>query len=431
MFAVGLLLLVSLLLAAVALPAPWSWLIGGSWIAYDTWLVLHHLRRGRRAVARAAGRPPAGAATISVLVAAHNEAGVIRDCLDRLELQAGDEALVLDDGSTDGTAEAVVQAFALRWSDGPVRRASRAGCPVCVLALPRGGKARALNQGLAQARGEVVLTVDADTRLQPGALAAIRGAFADAGVTAACGMLAPVAGGRGPLAAMFDAFQRREYARAFLWRAGWAADGMLVLVSGAFAAYRREALLDIGGFDADSLVEDYEVMYRLHANRPGTRAILVPDARATTDAPASVASFLRQRARWFGGFLATLTRYRRLVGDGRLGALGTWHLRLKTIDMLLPIYGLAALAALVGTWWADGRPHPWVLILLGAKMLTDALLHAWAAAIHRRWLGETPAGWRELPAALAEQVLFQPLRQLGAVCGWVLFARRAARGGAW
>ncbi|MBN8526300.1 MAG: glycosyltransferase, partial [Planctomycetes bacterium] len=161
-FAIGLLLLAALLLAAVALPTPWSWLIGGCWIAYDTWLVLHHLRRGCRAITRDATCPTAGVAPISVLVAAHNEVSVICDCLDRLELQAGDEALVLDDGSTDGTADAVVQIFALHWSDGPVRRASRPGCPVTVLALPRGGKARALNQGLALARGEVVLTFDAE-----------------------------------------------------------------------------------------------------------------------------------------------------------------------------------------------------------------------------------------------------------------------------
>ena len=314
-------------------------------------------------------------------------------------LMPGDEVVVVDDGSDDGTAERVAEAYGLAWSG---EQAARPGCPVRVLRQQRGGKAAALNRALAASTASVVVTIDADTRLEPGALAAVRAAFAaDAGLGAACGIIVPVCSG-GSLAGPFAFFQQREYARAFVWRAGWAADGMLVLVSGAFACYRRAPLQAIGGFPEGSLVEDYEVMYRLHERHPGFRAEVVADARSTSDAPSGVGAFLRQRRRWFGGFLATLWRHRAMVGDPRHGALGTWHLRLKTIDTVLPLYGLAAVAVLAGLWIAQGPP-PWLVVaVIAGKLLVDAGLHVVAERTYRRWLGLPPPAWSALPASLAE-----------------------------
>jgi cellulose synthase/poly-beta-1,6-N-acetylglucosamine synthase-like glycosyltransferase len=302
---------------------------------------------------------------------------------------------------------------------------------VRVLRLPRGGKAAALNHGLGRCSGDIVLTIDADTRLDAQAVAAVRSAFAhDSELACGCGIITPTCRG-GLSARLWALFQRREYARAFVWRAGWAADGMLLLVSGAFAAYRRSALQAIGGFAADSLVEDYEVMFRLHRWRPGLRAAVIAGARAATDAPAGFAAFLRQRRRWFGGFLATLWANRGMVGDPRQGALGRWHLRLKTIDTVLPFYGLLALAVLAGLSIACGPPPLLVVAVLGGKLLVDAVLHQRAQRVYARWLGLRPPGPGDLVISLAEQLCFQPIRQLGAVCGWWVFLRRAARGGMW
>lgn len=420
--------LVVLIAATLVLPAPWSWLIGGAYIAYDTWLLVHLLRRSLRAAqAGAATGPDMLGPAVTVLIAAHNERGSIMATLDALP--ADTPAIVLDDGSDDGMAEALIARYALvaeSARDGAVIARSPASA-VTVVRLSRAGKAAALNRGLALATTSVVMTIDADTVLAPGSVDAARRAFAaDPALGAACGVLAPVCS-PGPWATVFAAFQRREYARAFLWRAGWSADGTLVLVSGACAIYRRDLLLAAGGFDTTSLVEDYEVMYRLHRLEPPPAVRVLAGVRATTDAPGDPVRFLRQRSRWFAGFLATVWRHRAMVGDQRLGRLGTWHLRLKTIDMLLPLYGIAALAALIVIWLRHGHLDGFVLALIAAKAVVDAALHAWADAAYHRWLGERHgSALGSVLASLAEQVAFQPLRQIGAAIGWLTLAGRTS-----
>ncbi len=105
----------------------------------------------------------------------------------------------------------------------------------------------------------------------------------------------------------------------------------------------------VGGFDTDCLVEDYELIHRLHRHAqanglPWTVRVL-GDAQAHTDAPSSTGAFLRQRRRWFGGFLQTQFWYRAMVGDRRYGWLGVAMLPVKAIDTLQPLYGPGRLRA--------------------------------------------------------------------------------------
>ncbi|GDY12377.1 hypothetical protein LBMAG53_12550 [Planctomycetota bacterium] len=438
LFGLSAVALVTLVLAAFVLPAPWSWGVGLAYIAYDTWLLVFHLVRSRRAVINEISSPPPNRSgplpSLTVVVAAFNERAVLPGCLDALRTAGAERVVVVDDGSTDGTSEVLAQIHRLTWE--PLALADNASdvaladglsfgqSPdgwLTVIRQPRCGKARALNRALRRISSDLVVTIDADTVLVPGGITAFAEAFArDPALTAACGVLEPVCS-PGPLAGAFAFFQRREYARAFLWRCGWAAEGSLVLISGACAAYRRQALIAAGGYDRGSLVEDYEVMYRLNAAQPGQQAAVIRQALATTDAPGSPGRFLRQRGRWFAGFIATLWRYRSMVGDPRQGALGLVHLRIKTIDLLLPLYGLAAGLALVVVLVRDGGLHPGVLAALAAKAVIDASLHAWAETWYQRWLGRRPrvrSVALAIVASLAEQVFFQPLRQLGAACGW-------------
>jgi cellulose synthase/poly-beta-1,6-N-acetylglucosamine synthase-like glycosyltransferase len=415
-------------------PGLLGWSAGMVYVGYDTallafttWQTWQLRRPPAPAAAPAAARP-----TLGVIVAAHDEAAVLPVTLAALLRQAdpADAVLIADDGSSDGTAGALA-AFGLA---APAMGAIAISTTIPALRwlrLPHGGKAVALNAAIQRLDTGIVLTVDADTLLEPGATAAMRAAFAaDPALVAATGVLTPVCG-RGPAGRVFQWFQTYEYIRNFLSRFAWMrADGLL-LISGAFAGFRRQAVLQVGGFDADCLVEDYELIHRLrrHAARHGLawRTAVLGGARARTDAPSSMAAFLRQRRRWFGGFLQTQFWYRDMVGNPAYGRLGTWMLPVKAADTLQPIFGLTAFALLVD-YILTGRIGlllPVGGIILG-KIAIDLCFHLWSVHLYRRWTGDRAGSsfaWAFV-AAVIEPFSFQLLRHLGASLGWVMFLTR-------
>jgi len=200
------------------------------------------------------------------------------------------------------------------------------------------------------------------------------------------------------------------------------------LISGAFGCYRRRALLAVGGFDPDCLVEDYELTHRLrdHAGRNGLdwRTGVIGGAHAQTEAPSTVAAFLQQRRRWFGGFLQTQLWYRHMVGNPAYGRLGTAMLPVKAIDTLQPLYGLTGAVLLL--WYAARGEFGLIATVgwvIGAKIVLDLGFYLWSLLLYRRWLGHD-GGVRLAPAVLAaliEPFTFQLLRHAGAALGWVSF----------
>jgi cellulose synthase/poly-beta-1,6-N-acetylglucosamine synthase-like glycosyltransferase len=300
-----------------------------------------------------------------------------------------------------------------------------------VLRKPNTGKADSLNQGWRMATGEIVVTLDADTDVEPDALRAIRDAFArDPELGIAGGVLTPVCQ-RTPWAGFFQFFQTFEYARGFLWRLTWMQYDMLLLISGAFAAYRRSTLAAAGGFDASSWVEDYELTHRVYrdAYDRGERVHVqtLSGARATTDCPARVGTFLNQRRRWFAGFIATHFQYHAMVGNGRYGTVGRYMMCVKTLDLLLPVYALAAVVVLIVILAVRHGLAPLIIKLIIAKLVFDLVMHAYAIVLYQRWLGiplSRKLWLQSFGATLSEPFVFQILRQLGAVFGWLAFLRR-------
>jgi cellulose synthase/poly-beta-1,6-N-acetylglucosamine synthase-like glycosyltransferase len=412
-------LLAVVLVAAFVLQPPWSWSIGLVYIGYDTWLLGYMVLSSYRALRVPARLAlPAPRPTMSVVIAARNERRDLPFALDAIlsEADQPDEILVVDDGSTDGTAEMLREKYGER---------------VRVLAKVNSGKARSLNQALALVKSEVFVTIDADTIIEPGSLGAIRAAFAnEPELVAGCGVLKPVCS-RAPLGRAFELYQTFEYLRGFLWRVSWSRANVLVLVSGAFAAFRRERLAEVGGFDPKSLVEDYEVMFRLHRRSyedrgEPLRARVIAGARATTDSPGKLRVFLRQRTRWFAGYLETMFRSADMVFDKRYGRLGSFHLPIKTADMLLPVYGFFAVVALIIQIILGLRPTGIVLYAIIFKLVYDLTCHFVSVLLNARWLGRkvTPVfAARAIFATLTEPIGFQFIRQLGALLGWVAFLR--------
>lgn len=412
-----------------------AWSIGIVYILYDTFLLAFTASRAWHLIRP---QPPVGAApaaadrpSLGVIVAAHNEAAVLAVTINQLTAQSDppDVILIADDGSTDATPEALAKHFGMPLA--PMGRISdpAPGLPsLRWLRLAHGGKARALNQAIEQIDTDVVLTVDADTLLDAGALKAMRDAFiAEPSLVAATGVLTPICG-PSPMGQLFQWFQTYEYVRNFLSRYAWMQEQGLLLISGAFAAFRREAVVRVGGFDPDCLVEDYELIHRLYRHSAdqelGWTIRVVGGATARTDAPASPMAFLRQRRRWFGGFLQTHWWNRDMIGNPHFGRLGTRMMPVKTLDTLQPIYGIAAFIVLIALI-ATGRFYiafPILLVML-AKVVIDLGYHLWSLRLYARWTGQAEGlDWpRALLASLLEPFTFQLLRHAGATWGWWTF----------
>ena len=299
--------------------------------------------------------------------------------------------------------------------------------------LEHRGKAHALNAALVHADTDVALTVDADTLLEPDAIAAVRRAFAeDQNLVVGGGVLKPRCA-VGGLAFVLQEFQTYEYVRNFLGRHAWSRLESLLLISGAFAAFRREAVVEVGGFDPECWVEDYELIHRLHRYAAdhglAWRVRILGDAVASTDAPARLVPFLRQRRRWFGGFLQTQWWNRDMMGAPRFGALGLAMMPVKALDTLQPIYGLTAFALLVAFLLAGrgGAFLPALGLTIAMVGLQVANL-AFLLAAYRRWTGgrASPSFSRALLCLALEPFTFQVLRHLGAAWGWVAALSGAA-----
>jgi len=254
----------------------WSWTAGLVYILYDTALLVFvfvqtlpllgqgagaapHPGTGAHGVEPATQRP-----SLAVVVAAHDEEAVLAATLRALldQTEPPERIVVADDGSGQRTLALLSREFALGTPlVGHLGVSSLPHPTLGWLRLPHGGKAAALNRAVQMLDDEVVVTVDADTLLDRDAIRAMRDAFArNPRLVAATGVLLPVCdgslGGR-----LFEWFQTYEYLRNFLSRYAWSRMDSLLLISGAFAGYRRQALVEVGGFDADCLVEDYELIH--------------------------------------------------------------------------------------------------------------------------------------------------------------------------
>ena len=413
-------------------PGLLGWSAGMVYVAYDTFLLGFTTWQTFRLTHAKSTPSQAAPVTLGVIIAAHNEAAVLPVTLAALMRQTvqPDAILIADDGSTDATAAALAPYGLAQPAIGGMT-VSASFPSLSWLRLSQAGKASALNAAIPRLDTGIVLTVDADTLLEPGAIAAMRAAFAaDPALVAATGVLTPVCA-KTLTGRVFQWFQTYEYIRNFLSRFAWMqADGLL-LISGAFAGFRRDAVLTVGGFDPDCLVEDYELIHRLRryaaTHRLLWRTAVLGNARARTDAPGSTGAFLRQRRRWFGGFLQTQFWYRDMVGNPAYGRLGTWMLPVKAADTLQPIYGLTAFALLLD-YIFTGRLHlllPVGAIILG-KIAIDLCFHLWSVHLYRRWTGDrtSSAFSYAFMAAIIEPFSFQLLRHLGAALGWVMFLGR-------
>ena len=417
-----------------------AWSTGIAYVIYDTLLLIFVAWKTlplMKPLSQISANAPVP--TLGVIVAAHNEAAVLPITLHALLAQTNVPAqiIVADDGSTDGTAALLTSRFGLVDPGvGHLSEPSATHGALRWLRLRHGGKARALNAAMLVMDADIVMTVDGDTLLEPEACAAMSHAFAALPkLVAAAGLLSPVCS-RTVSGRFFQWFQTYEYIRNFVSRYAWMRAQGLLLISGAFACFRREAVLAVGGFDPDCLVEDYELIHRLRRyafdRGLGWDVRVIGGAKARTDAPSTLSSFLRQRRRWFAGFLQTQYWYRSMTGNRRYGALGTLMLPVKALDTVQPLYGLTAFGLLLAFLFS-GRftiVLP-VLAIILAKIAIDLAFQTWSLHLYRRWSGDRSSSsfGMALCASILEPFSFQLMRHGGAALGWLYFLLRRSEWG--
>ncbi|UUU28037.1 glycosyltransferase [Streptomyces sp. DSM 40750] len=245
---------------------------------------------------------------VSVLVPAYNEAKCIEKTV--RSLVASDhpiEVLVIDDGSSDGTA-------------GIVEELGRDLPGVRVVRQLNAGKPAALNRGIANARHDLIVMMDGDTVFEPSTVRELVQPFADPRVGAVAGNAK--VGNRDTL---IGAWQHIEYVMGFnLDRRMYDILRCMPTIPGAVGAFRREALTRVGGMSEDTLAEDTDITMAMH--RDGWHVVYAEKARAWTEAPESVQQLWSQRYRWSYGTMQAIWKHRGSLFDrgasGRFGRVG-------------------------------------------------------------------------------------------------------------
>ncbi|MFD9727556.1 bifunctional polysaccharide deacetylase/glycosyltransferase family 2 protein [Streptomyces sp. NPDC059072] len=272
-----------------------------------------HVRMRRRPWGRPVTEP------VSVIVPAYNESAGIEAAVRSLLAQDHQvEVIVVDDGSTDGTAD-IVEALNLRG--------------VRVIRQQNAGKPAALNTGIAEASCSLVVMVDGDTVFEPDAVRMIVQPFANRRVGAVSGNAKVV--NRGGL---LGRWQHIEYVVGFnLDRRLFDLAECMPTVPGAVGAFRREALLRVGGLSDITLAEDTDLTMALC--RDGWRVVYEERAIAWTEAPATLGALWKQRYRWCYGTLQAMWKHcGALTQRGQAGKLGRRGLLyLLMFQVLLPL----------------------------------------------------------------------------------------------
>jgi peptidoglycan/xylan/chitin deacetylase (PgdA/CDA1 family)/spore germination protein YaaH/GT2 family glycosyltransferase len=375
-------------------------------------------------------RPPALDPTtgpvVSVLIPCFNEEKVIVSSIARI-LESGWknlEVIVLDDGSVDATADEVERAYA-----GEER--------VKLLRFPNGGKAAALNKGLAIASGEVVVALDADTLFPPDTIGRLVRWFTDPTIGAVAGNA--LVGNRLNLITRWQAL---EYVTAQnLERRALAALGAVTVVPGAVGAWRRKALEELGGFPGETLAEDQDLT--IAVQRAGWRVEFDPSARAYTEAPDTLQGLLKQRFRWSFGTLQCLWKHRAAMFDRKHATLGfialpqIWLFQIF-LALAAPLVDLAVLGSMGGAlinrlmhpveWSSDSLTQG--LLYWTVFILVDLSAAALGMALERRapwkdllWIPVQRFGYRQLMYYVVVKSVATAIR--GPMVGWNKLERRA------
>lgn len=318
---------------------------------------------------------------ISIIAPAHNEElSIAQSTRSMLQLEYPDhEVIVVNDGSSDRTLQILFEEFHLYKSNrqpihnfvtAPVNAVYESpNLKLLVIDKQNGGKADSLNAAINYANTPLIAAVDSDSLLESNSLLLVVKPFLEDERTIATGGIIRVVNGskveHGSVTqvaappSMLARFQVVEYLRAFLGgRVALSYLNSLLLISGAFGLFRRDCVIEAGGFEVGSLAEDLELVIRLHRisreKKRDYRIVFVPTPVCWTEVPDSRINLKIQRKRWQRGGLETMWKHRRMLLNPNFGTIGCFGMPyLLVLEILGPCvevtgYFITILGLLIG-----------------------------------------------------------------------------------
>ncbi len=357
------------------------------------WVWLHNRRltyQGLEMLRESVVTPPS-----TIIVPAWNEQEIIVDSV-RSVLKTeypSLEVTVVDDGSTDATLERLITAFRLVKMD-LIYRPRLPTHPIrgfyinpripnlLVISKENGGKPDALNAGINMCRTPYFCTLDADCILERDALLRLMQPIVRSPMnTVASGGIVRILNGCevkdgqvvkiGLPETRLERFQVVEYLRSFLFgRTGWdLVDGTLI-VSGAFAVFHRESVIEAGGFGQDTVTEDMDLIVQLRrwavAHKRKIKMSFTTDPVCWTECPSSFGNLARQRRRWQMGLCQTLWKHSEMLFNRNYGTAGMlsfpFHLYVEGLGSAVEFLGyfMVPLALFFGMV----PPTLWILFVM-------------------------------------------------------------------
>jgi peptidoglycan-N-acetylglucosamine deacetylase len=328
--------------------------------------------------ARLADRPPG----VTVLIPAHNEESVIVQTVTSVLLSDLNDihVIVVDDGSTDRTLELLQSNFGKNAAVEIIHQVNR-------------GKAAALNNALSHAQTDIVVTIDADTEIEPDAIRRLLRHFSDPTVAAVAGNVKV-----GNRSRWLTRWQALEYITSQnMEKRAFDLLNCITVVPGALGAWRRKAIEVGGGITADTVAEDADLTIAIR--RLGWRITYDEEAIAWTEAPETPSALIRQRFRWTFGTLQSFWKHRDTLFRPKYGTLGfvalpnifVFQIALPLITPVLDLmffgslllWGLAQLhATQIPQLWTTADVQRSVVFFLGF-LLIDVLTCVIAFALER------------------------------------------------
>ncbi len=359
---------------------------------------------------------------VSIIVPAYNEEVTILSTIQsllHLEYQLY-EIIIVNDGSQDRTADLVIETFGLYPVHRPIRKQvpcqealtvyegkDEKRIPITLIHKKNGGKADAINMGINVAKYPYFICMDADSILQKDSLTKIVVPVLENQDVVAVGSMIRISNDsefeNGELVKLrlpkkwLPAFQVLEYERSFL------ASRILLdyfnanlIISGAFGLFKKDAVIQVGGYQVGCIGEDMELIMKLHAyhrtNAIPYRIKYTYDAVCWTQAPERLQDFIKQRRRWYIGLMQSM--FRHITVAGKLSYF--YYLVYELLSPMIELCGI--IITLLACWFGVLQPVS-VLCLALVYAVFGSLLTV-ISYLARNYMGDTHLSYREVIRAI-------------------------------